>query len=392
MHRKLRTVAVALSLPLFALSCQKPAPATETPVTAPPQAEPAPPPQEEPEPAEAVELVDAWFNDMDADGVPDFVELELNTDPKIDECITAACGADAVSGRLASRINTLVILDASGSMAGKLGKGTKLDAAKRAIRRYVEVMPKSEVMNLGMMVYGHVGDNTLKGQPESCNTVQMALPLAAIDVKAVDAAMKPLKPTGWSPIAKALEASDQFLPEQVGQVNHVILVADGIEACEGDPTTVARQLRQTGKITRMDVVGFGIDAKQDSAALLAIAEAAGGRYVEANSVAEFDQAFNLLSMGIWSDYDAWLCAVGSAPLLECYSRRAEEAIARTEQQVAWMSKNAKDEEASASLQKVKTRIEAMRDGRQRVVTTYKVNLDKLRSDAEMQRKKAKLAK
>jgi len=388
MDLKLRTAALALSLPLVALSCQKPAPPTETPVTTAP--EPEKPSQEEAEPA--VELVDAWFNDMDADGVPDFVELELNTDPNIDECITAACGADAVTGRLASRINTLVILDASGSMAGKVGKETKLDAAKRAIRRYVEVMPKSEVMNLGMMVYGHVGDNTLKGQAESCNAVQMVAPLAAVDVKKIDAALKPLKPTGWSPIAKALEATDQFLPEQVGQVNHVILVADGIEACEGDPVTVARQLRQTGKITRMDVVGFGIEAKQDSEALQAIAQAAGGRYVEATTVAEFDQAFNLLTMGIWSDYDAWLCAVGSAPLLECYSRRAEEAIARTEKQIEWMSQNAKDEEAIASLQKVKTRIETMQGGRQRVVATYQVNLEKLKSDAEQQRKKAKIAK
>jgi len=67
-------------------------------------------------------------------------------------------------------------------------------------------------------------------------------------------------------------------------------------------------------------------------------------------------------------------------------------VARTEKQIEWMSKNAKDEEAVASLQKVKQRIEMMNEGRQRVVTTYKVNLDKLKADRELQRKKAKLDK
>ena len=378
-------LVLPLALPLALGSCKKEQPQTEPPQGGPVTEAPKEEPKEEP----PVELVDAWFNDVDADGVPDFVELEQNKDPNLDECIVDACGPDAKSTRLASRINTLVILDASGSMAGKVGKTSKLDAAKKAVRRYVEVMPRSDVMNLGMLVYGHVGDNTEKGKAESCNAVQMAVPLGAVDVKAVDAAMKPLKPKGWSPIGKALESVKQFLPEEIGLMNHVILVADGIEACDGDPVTVARQLRELNHLTRIDVVGFGVDSKEDGEMLRAIAQAAGGTYVDAKSVAEFDQAFNQLTMGIWSNYDAWLCAVGSAPLLECYSRRAAEAIARTEQQIEWMSKNAKDEEAIASLQKVKQRIEMMNDGRQRVVTTYKVNLDKLKADRELQRKQAK---
>ncbi len=388
MHRPSR-YALALALPLVAfVSCKKEQPETEKPVTEAPQETPKEEPREEPK----EELVDAWFNDLDEDGVPDFVELEQNKDPNMDECIVDACGPGAKSTRLASRINTLVILDASGSMAGKVGKTSKLDAAKSAIRRYVEVMPKSDVMNLGMLVYGHIGDNTEKSKAESCNAVQMVTPIGAVDVKAVDAALKPLKPKGWSPIGKALESTIQFLPEEVGVMNHVILVADGIERCDGDPVTVARQLRQTNHLTRVDVIGFGIEAKEDGDALKAIAEAAGGTYVDAKDVAAFDQAFNQLTMGIWSSYDSWLCAVGSAPLLECYSRRAAEAVARTEKQIEWMSKNAKDEEAVASLQKVKQRIEMMNEGRQRVVTTYKVNLDKLKADRELQRKKAKLDK
>jgi len=40
--------------------------------------------------------------------VPDFVELEQHRDPKIDECIVQACGADAQAGRLVSSIDSLI--------------------------------------------------------------------------------------------------------------------------------------------------------------------------------------------------------------------------------------------------------------------------------------------
>ena len=93
------------------------------PTPAPAKAEPEPPPQ----------LVDAWYDDQDADGMPDFVELEQNRDPRIDECIVDACGGEAAAGRLVSAVNTLIILDVSGSMGGKIaGKGQKNSNSPRS--------------------------------------------------------------------------------------------------------------------------------------------------------------------------------------------------------------------------------------------------------------------
>ena len=339
---------------------------------------------------QAPPLVDAWYNDVDADGVPDFVELELSKDPNIDECIVAACGENSGGGQLAERINTLIILDASGSMAGKAGKRqTKMKVAKEAVTRFVELMPRADVMNVGVLAFGHVGDNTEAKKEESCSKVQMIAPMGNPDPQVVKDALKTIDATGWSPIARAIEASAQFLPEQVSEVNHIILVADGIERCDGDPLTVARQLFETNHVSRIDVVGFGIDAKEDSESLMAIAEATGGLYVEASDVAEFDEAFNALSLATWNIFDSWLCAVGSAPLLECYENRAAEAIARTEREIETMSGYSDGEEAIATLQKVKARIELTMEGRKRVVTTYKVNLDAIKSDSDAQRKRSK---
>ncbi|MCA9636626.1 MAG: VWA domain-containing protein, partial [Myxococcales bacterium] len=283
-------LALALALPFAGFAgCEKPKQETEEPSPPPVAGEPEKAPEGEPE--KAPPLVDAWYNDVDADGVPDFVELELHNDPKIDECIVTACGEKARGGELAERINTLIIIDASGSMAGKAGKKKKMDAAKAAVQRFVDVMPKVDVMSVGVMAFGHIGDNTEAKKDESCSQVQMIAPMAAPDSKAVAAALKPLKPTGWSPIARSLEASTQFLPEQIGSINHIILVADGIERCDGDPVTVARQLFETNHLTVIDVVGFGIEANEDREALKAIAATTGGRYVDAATAADFDQAF-----------------------------------------------------------------------------------------------------
>ncbi|MEZ4450823.1 MAG: VWA domain-containing protein [Nannocystaceae bacterium] len=377
--------AFSLALALFAtVACEKDSPTTTPPDAPPPATQAAGDEAKEPAP----ELVDTWYNDLDGDGVPDFVELELHSDPNLDECIVEACGPGARGGRLVDKINTLIVLDASGSMAGKVGKKTKMDAAKAAVRRYVEVMPASEVMQVGVMVYGHVGDNTPAKKDESCAAVEMKVPMGAVDPKAVGAALTPLKATGWSPIARALEASSEVLPEQVSAVNHVILVADGLERCDGDPAAIARRLRATNHLAVVDVVGFGELAQEDSAALRAIADATGGLYVDAASVADFDQALNLLTLNIWDRYDAWLCAVGSAPLLACYDKRADEAIARAEAEVERMAGYRDADPQIASLGEIKARIEATRDGRRRVVTTYQVKLEAMTKEGAARRKKA----
>ncbi len=332
----------------------------------------------------APQLVDSWYNDQDGDGVPDFVELELNHDPQLDQCIVDACGKGASQSRLVSKVNTLIILDVSGSMAGKIaGKGkTKLELARQAVHRYLETLPPVDLMQVGLLVYGHHGDNKPASRAEGCQAIELLRPLGPVDVGAIDAAMKPLKASGWSPIAGALEAAAAAMPEEVGVMNHVVLVADGLEACDGDPAAMARRLRATNHLTVVDVVGFGVGSKEDATLLRGIAAATGGVYHEASTVAEFDQAFNTLNLSLWNSYMDWLCAIGSGPLRVCYEKRAAEAIERTEREIEAMARNARGQEVVAELKKIKTRTEQLRDGRLRVITEYEPRLEALRATAD----------
>jgi hypothetical protein len=347
---------------------------------------------EAPAPESSAQLVDAWYVDRDDDGVPDFVELEQNFDPNLDECIVEACGKEAGDGRLVSEINTLIILDVSGSMAGKVaGKRTsKLDLARKAVTRYVETMPDVEVMKVGLIAFGHEGNPTPAAKEKSCEAVDVLRAMGPVDAKAITAAMEKLAPAGWSPIAGALAASAKAVPEEVRAVNRVILVTDGFEACDGDPIEVARQMKETNHLTFVDVIGFGVGAKEDESVLQQIAGVTDGTYQLASTVAEFDHAFDTLNFELWESLDSWMCAVGSAPLMACYEKRSAEAIERTEKEIEAMAKRESGGgNYTADLQKIKARTELTRDSRNRVVTTYKVKLDEIRKASEKRRPKTK---
>ena len=364
--------ALAVLLAASLGSCQKQA------ETTPPKTDDHAPPTAQADATDSEpSLVDTWYSDLDGDGVPDLVELELNDDPKLDECMKQACGEAEITG-LVAEINTLVILDVSGSMAGKVASGDrKLDLARDAIVSHVESLPRGEIVRSGLLTFGHKGDNTEAGKQESCASFEVLQQLGPVDPGAVEKALAPLEPTGWSPIADAFNVAGEVLPEQVGAINHVVLVADGIERCDGDPVAVVRRLRETNRLGVVDVVGIGLEAREDVETLKAIAEAGGGTYFESGDFASFHEAFNVLNDRLWKEYDAWLCSLGSAPLLACYERRAEQAIARVERELETIQQNATGESAAAELEEIKLRVERTRDGRQRVITTYQVKLEEL---------------
>lgn len=240
-------------------------------------------PRPSPTPSPARPLDDEWYVDTNDDAVPDFVEAELGSDPTIDVCATSAncpgpAGGAAVD--LVSRTqNTLLVLDASGSMGGTAGGGvTKMDAARAALGRYVTGTP--ELMRLGFLVYGHRGSNDEADKAVSCAGIELLAPLGGVDPATFDQVLAGFQPTGFTPIAGALDAAGPAFAGQEGAANRVILVSDGIETCDGDPVAAAQRLKTAGIAVTVDVVGFDVDAAA-AAQLRQVAEVTGGTYTDA---------------------------------------------------------------------------------------------------------------
>jgi hypothetical protein len=256
-------------------------------------------------------LEDRWYVDGDGDGAPDFLETDLGFNPNGLDCVSRTCGSGARGAELLRRErNTLLMLDSSGSMAGRVGGETKLDAAKGALRRYVATV--SGLVNLGFLVYGHEGNNTEAGKAESCRGIDLLDPIGEAEPQTFGQTLDRFQPTGWTPIAAALREAERAFEGREDATNRIVLVSDGIETCGGDPVAVARALHDRGFAVEIDVIGFDIaQGSADARQLREIARVTGGTYYDAKTAQDLNDYFDQQGKALGETLDALICEVNS---------------------------------------------------------------------------------
>ncbi len=245
-----------------------------------------------------------WYQDADGNAVPDAIEQEIGYDPARDDCGVQRCAPAADGDELATAHNTLLVLDASGSMRAAAGGERKIDAARAALLRFVQYAPAKTT--LGFLVYGHRGDNTPAGRPISCRGVELLAPIGTLRRESVARTLAAFEPTGWTPIAAALREAGAAFAGRAGQRNRVLLVSDGLETCGGDPVAVARGLHASDVALTIDVVGFDVSST-DAAQLRQVAQATGGSYADVRSRAELDAYLQRQTAVIVDNRERMLC-------------------------------------------------------------------------------------
>ena len=179
-----------------------------------------------------------------------------------------------------------LILDASGSMNGKLAGGAvKIDAAKEAVSQVVSKLPADA--RLSFRAYGHQSHRSKK----DCKDTQLLVDFApARDARLpIEEKMKSLKAQGYTPISYVLELAAKDVAGEGAQNRSVVLVSDGKETCQGDPCAVARALAKADSKLVVHTIGFGVDAAAKYQ-LQCIAKVARGKYFEASSTQELASA------------------------------------------------------------------------------------------------------
>jgi Ca-activated chloride channel homolog len=176
--------------------------------------------------------------------------------------------------------DAILILDASGSMWGQVGKDTKIIAAKSALNAIIDKWPKGS--KLGLMAYGH----RTKGD---CKDIEMLVPLGDMDKDALKASASKLQPRGKTPIsASIMQAAEAIKTNENGST--IVLVSDGIETCNADPCAVAAELKKADVNLVTHVIGFDIANSAAKAQLSCIAKNTGGIYLDANDAAGLTKA------------------------------------------------------------------------------------------------------
>ena len=198
-------------------------------------------------------------------------------DPTIKTNIEEPGGVNAPEGNLPKQVNVEILLDASGSMAGRVSGGVKMDLAKEAIRNFASKLP--EGAQVALRVYGHKGSNQQKDKELSCKSTEVVYPLGAYDKSSFQKSLNKFRPTGWTPLAAAIEQAKNDLSGNTGEnvENIIYVVSDGIETCGGDPVKAAKELHQSEIQAIVNIIGFDVD-NAGQRALKKVAEAGGGKY------------------------------------------------------------------------------------------------------------------
>lgn len=206
-------------------------------------------------------------------------------------------------GELGMNANVSILLDASGSMAQKVGGKTKMELAKEAINEFLSSMP--EGANVSLRVYGHKGSNADSDKKVSCDSTEVVYDLKAYDKAAFASSLDSFKPTGWTPIAKAItEAKGDFEKADNGGQNIIYIVSDGVETCDGDPAKAAKELHDSNIAAVVNVIGFNVDSAGQNQ-LMSVAQAGGGKYETVNSAADFNKLWEKERRRLWNEWWDW---------------------------------------------------------------------------------------
>ncbi len=152
----------------------------------------------------------------------------------------------------------LFIFDGSNSMNGKWKRGkSKIEIARKIFSRLMDSLERVPNVELALRMYGHQS----RVPPQDCNDTRLEVPFAPNNAHRIRTALHQMTPKGTTPIAHSLELCANDFPYCPDCRNIVILITDGIEACDGDPCAIALNLQRKGIILKPFVIGIGLDVE-----------------------------------------------------------------------------------------------------------------------------------
>ncbi len=176
-----------------------------------------------------------------------------------------------------------IILDASGSMLQRQDGRRRIEVARESLLALLDdVLPAGTPFAL--RVFGHK-------EADRCRT-DLEIPLGPLDPDTARAKISSIQAMNLAktPIAASLAEVPNDLPGVTGE-RVVILVTDGEETCDGDPTLAIRRLREDGTDLRVNIVGYSIDDEALRETFKSWAALGKGRYFNAPGAEELAKAF-----------------------------------------------------------------------------------------------------
>jgi len=151
----------------------------------------------------------------------------------------------------------LFVFDGSQSMYARWETGQKIDVAQRLMGKMLDSLQSldQENLELALRVYGH----QKPVPPQDCNDTRLEVPFAKNNYGKIKRKLNSISPKGTTPIARSLERSAYDFGDCDNCRNIIILITDGVEACDEDPCAASRLLQKRGIALKPFVIGVGLD-------------------------------------------------------------------------------------------------------------------------------------
>lgn len=221
--------------------------------------------------------------------------------------------ATAAFGQQAGKV--MLVLDASGSMWGRVEEREKILIAREVVGQMLDQWDPA--LDLGLVAYGH----RTKGD---CGDIETLVPVGG-SLDQIRATVNGLQPRGKTPLSAAVQQAAEHLRFTEDKAT-VILVSDGRETCDLDPCEVGRNLEQLGVDFTAHVIGFDI-AEADRAGLACLATETGGQYFDAQKTDELKAALAEAVEKIKQQPDTVVALLGS------------EGVALADARIKWTAAN-----------------------------------------------------
>lgn len=141
-------------------------------------------------------------------------------------------------------------------MNASWGSQTRIEAAKELLEQAVDSLIGTENLEIALRVYGHQSPITATFQ--DCNDTKLEIPFGSNNFSQIKGFIRTIKAKGTTPIARSLEAAAGDFPDANSR-NCIILITDGLEACDNDPCVIAKKLKEKNINITPFVIGIGMD-------------------------------------------------------------------------------------------------------------------------------------
>lgn len=149
----------------------------------------------------------------------------------------------------------LFVFDASQSMSGTWESDEKINIARQILVDIVDSLENIDNVQMALRVYGHQSPVP----PQDCSDTKLEVPFSPNSASRIRQKLRFITPKGTTPIASSLEKSVDDFPPCENCRNIIVLITDGIEACDGDPCEVSTELQTKGIVLKPFVIGIGLD-------------------------------------------------------------------------------------------------------------------------------------